>query len=182
MRTLNRQRANLLFSMYLQDTGESVGCHKRAVPSPTQISARERIFEREGVLRWQGGSVLGYCEIGVPFSRILNSIDGEHLTTLWDEFKDDAYITWYDELSKTYLVTLKDFATPLDQLHAWMHALYLAYESKHAESNMVQVRSTLREFSPSFLDEQLSQAGWDIETGALEVKSGTRLQIKSKRV
>jgi len=182
MNTLNRQRANLLFSFFLHNTGANIDSHKMLFLSPTQISSRERIFEREGVLRWQGGPILGYCEIGVPFSRILKSIGGEELTALLDEFKDDAYMIWYDELSETYLVTLKDFATPLDQLHAWMHALYLAHHSRHTLANIIQTRSSLRRFSLSFLETQLSQAGWDIKTGALEVKSGTRLQTKSKQI
>ena len=181
MKTLNRQRANLLFSMYLGNTKDDIGSHKRKFPSPTQISAMERIFEREGVLRWQGGPVLGYCEMGVSFQRILSSISDKELTTILDEFKDDAYIIWYNKPSKTYLVALKDSAIPLDQLHAWMHVLYLACESKSTVVDMIQARSTLERLSRSFLKAELSHAGWDVETGALEVKSGTRLQTKSKQ-
>jgi len=182
MKTLNRQRANLVLSMYLHDIKDDLGSNVGSFPSPTQISARERIFERDGALRWNGGPVLGYCEMGISFSRIVNFIGSEELTILLDEFKDDSYIIWFDEPSKTYLVSLKDSATPIDQLHAWMHVLYLAYKSKHTPTNMIKVRSILRRFSPSFLKAQLFQAGWDIETGALEVKSGTRLQTKSKQM
>src|ERR1700709_848660 len=66
MRTLNRQRANLVFSTFLED---SKSIHKeqslKALPTPEEISLRERIFERDGVLRWKGSEIIGYCEIGV---------------------------------------------------------------------------------------------------------------------
>lgn len=104
MRTLNRQRANIVLSNYLaaceleQSEKHTVrGKHSSdfdrqdqirhnlqtdAEPllSPEQVSPAEHMFEREGVLRWRGENVLGHCRIGVGISTILDSIQ-RHSTT-----------------------------------------------------------------------------------------------------
>src|ERR1700709_2496622 len=55
MRTLNRQRANLVFSALLEDHYTVGKEHVKPFPTPEQISIQERVFERDGVLRWKGG-------------------------------------------------------------------------------------------------------------------------------
>lgn len=196
MRTLNRQRANLLFSAYLESyntTREDESTNRFLTPE--EISIRERIFERDGVLRWQGGQILGYCEIGVSLRRILDSFSKPDSTTgsytgtgfsnaqkLLDEFGMEDYILWYDQTRKTFLIVLKSTASVTTQLHAWMHALTLAkkidegLEDKSILEAIIKTHTALRAIALKTFDVQLLEAGWDIETGALETRSGTRIK------
>ncbi|EDU47148.1 hypothetical protein PTRG_04310 [Pyrenophora tritici-repentis Pt-1C-BFP] len=72
MHCLNRQRANILFSNMFQHG---------LVLSPRDVSQRERVFERGGVLRWSDDKVLGRCSIGVPLQRLLNRLGTPHQQT-----------------------------------------------------------------------------------------------------
>jgi hypothetical protein len=101
MRTLNRQRANIVFSSYLQSLHDEVQFPKGPklslqkgqrvehvgieykLPSPKEVSLNERIFELDGVLRWHGSAVMGYCALGVPLIDILNTLplSARHPTT-----------------------------------------------------------------------------------------------------
>lgn len=196
MRTLNRQRANLVFSAYLGNR-DTAGKEKRAksLPTPEQISIQERVFERDGVLRWHGGKVLGFCDIGVPLRRILDlfsepdGITGSHTgpgssdaRKLLDEFDENDYILWYDEALKTSLIVLKSSSNVATQLCAWMHALFLAkqidegLEGKSILEAIIWTHSVVKTITSNALDVQLLEAGWDIETGALETRSGTRIK------
>jgi len=92
MRTLNRQRANIVFSSYLQSlsdggpykemrkywpkTGQRVEREdmKCQLPSPREVSIKERIFELDGVMRWHGSIIMGHCVLGVPLKDILDTI------------------------------------------------------------------------------------------------------------
>lgn len=197
MRTLNRQRANFVFSTYLEniDAGKRSNEFK-CVPTPQEVSAVERIFERDGVLRWKGGKVLGYCKIGVPLKMILDGFSTPHSKTLSytgsqssdaqklvEDFELDQYILWYDMTRRTFLIVLKQRSNTYGQLIAWMHALFL---SKKMESEIMDVSLILNfiirthsEFKAIFpVDSYVHNAGWDIETGALETKSGTRIEIQ----
>lgn len=201
MRTLNRQRANLVFSNYLDQLiefdGKSKSNGKLTFPTPEEISVQERIFERDGVLRWKGGKVLGYCEIGVDFRRILTLLGpadkttGSHTTLssdpakLLDIFSDEEYIMWPNATQKTVLIVLKESSNTKTQLHGWMHALLFAKQLVRIENEeeplMDALARTLRDvnvFTNAFdVYGQLQKAGWDIETGAMETKSGTRIKI-----
>jgi hypothetical protein len=187
MRTLNRQRANLAFSAYLSN-------EKKGFPTPEEISIQEKVFEKDGVLRWKGGKVLGYCVIGVPLQSILDAfneakpitesstdLQSSDATQLLEKFEHDDYIMYYDMPRKTFLIVLKVSATPLTQLHAWMQALFAArkldlgvpvYSAVHAVKDLT---SSIANITPEILEKELVAAGWDIEIGALETKSGTRL-------
>lgn len=92
MRTLNRQRANIVFSSCLQSLNDGEyytagrklelkkgpqveqGHTKFDLPSPKEVSLNERIFELDGVLRWHGKTVMGHCVLGVPLQDILNAL------------------------------------------------------------------------------------------------------------
>ena len=160
MRTLNRQRANLAFSLFL--SSQTSGIPRKSFPTPDEVSLMERIFERDGVLRWKGAEVLGYCEIGVSMSRIIASCGSEiDILKLLEQLGKDGYIVSLDKGSNTYLVSLGSSSNTITQLHAWMTALCLASGSK---------KLGIKE-----LEEGLKSSGWDVETGALETRSGTRL-------
>ncbi|KAH8602139.1 vitamin B6 photo-protection and homoeostasis-domain-containing protein [Bisporella sp. PMI_857] len=191
MRTLNRQRANLLFSTYIGESIQRSDLQSRSFPGPEEVSKKERIFEFDGVLRWKGDKVIGCCEIGVPLSRILDLVSRstdsdksyeEIFERLLEDFSHDDYIIWYDRYSKRFLIVLKGSSTTITQLHAWMHVLWLAHrlsselkESKDQLSIISQTRESISWITPQFLEKELRKMGWDTELGALETKSGTRL-------
>ena len=196
MRTLNRQRANLVFSTYLANRDIVGKEHStKSFLVPEDVSIQERVFERDGVVRWQGGKVLGCCEIGVPLSRILNlfskpnSVTGSHsgpglsdAARLLNEFEEDDYILWHDQALRTSLVVLKSSSNVAIQLHAWMHALLLAKQIDEGLNKgtileaVIQTHAEVKALISKTFDAQLVEAGWDIETGALETRSGTRIK------
>jgi hypothetical protein len=195
MRTLNRQRANLVYHHLRQGH----------VPSPKEVSTQERIFEQPGVLRGATGEALGVCQLGASMSTFLRSLASPHpttkstsvsgtaLTKLLKPFYDANYVMWYDPLSFSRKVSvhiaLKKDATAVDQLMAWWHAVALAEAShqqdKPASEKAENDSSTLLErsmaASSTLLKEHesaLRELGWDLDTGALETGSNTRLTIK----
>jgi hypothetical protein len=143
MRSLNRQRANILFSNLVEHG---------TVLTPKDVSERESIFERRGggVFRWISGAVIGYCEFGISLRSLLqclpqtkrNHLTGSlrlgavDLSAVMDLFRNQEYILWCQTYpSKWYessarqtkvLVVLKQGITPESQLRAWYHALLLA--------------------------------------------------------
>lgn len=140
MQSLNRQRANILFSHILQ---------YGIVLSPKEVSVRERIFERGGVLRWADDEVLGKCRIGTSLSELLGRIgrrdklsgslafcssgggDGESEVDVYDLlsiFEAEDYVLWATGEPAAYeaVIVLKAGCGPIDQLRAWAHALLIA--------------------------------------------------------
>ncbi|KAL2858645.1 vitamin B6 photo-protection and homoeostasis-domain-containing protein [Aspergillus pseudodeflectus] len=174
MRTLNRQRANIVFSYMLSSdpdvalltSGQLLDQRNYAepadrnqkhlqIPSPAQVSRRERIFEASGTLKWYPCSlreqeerpakpeILGSCQIGVSPRKFLSSpssISTSHgsLTTslpvaaLTSLFNNEDYILIFTPmalcpmLKPTAKILLKQNATPKTHLKAWMHALLAA--------------------------------------------------------
>lgn len=129
MHCLNRQRANILFSNMFQHG---------LVLSPRDVSQRERVFERGGVLRWSDDKVLGRCSIGVPLQRLLHRLGTRHKQTgslalksmeisdLLDVFANESYMLLPASAADEALIVLKGACEPIDQLKAWAHALLLA--------------------------------------------------------
>ncbi|TVY44262.1 RUS1 family protein-like protein [Lachnellula subtilissima] len=212
MRTLNRQRANIVSSNIFETVYQKIHAAKEQspsdtellsimIPSPEEVSVKERVFEKDGVLRWKGRKPLGYCRIGVDVRTILNlfgkpnrssgSYSEDQSVTfakLLDIYKEDGYIMWYDEPRKTFLIVLKDTAQTTTHLQAWMHALYHAEASNlgrlQDEETVLDALASTKTYVAKVLDhfavfEELQKAGWDIETGAMETKSGTRIKVKS---
>jgi hypothetical protein len=203
MRTLNRQRANIVFSNLfdqipkLDDEAESNQLSKMTIMTPEEVSVRERIFERDGVLRWQGGKVLGYCRLGVQLREVLDLMARSNRTTgsytgaqsfefakLLEIFKNEGHIMWYNPPRKTFLVVLKEPTCAKHQLVAWIHALYFATQEKqlHDDGQLLidaldHTKRQVTSLVGSGLWDALRKAGWDIETEALETRSGTRICI-----
>lgn len=195
MRTLNRQRANIVFST-LFETG--------TVLSPEEVSKRERIFERDGVLRWRGKLVLGSCKIGVPLSRVFRSLvlgtqstgsirnPGIGLSTISELYRNEEYVLWYDPLQTEAMVVLKGKASPTSQLKAWAQALSVTHvhqqqlkgEQKASDEKAIYMalKDTLADLSRAFDGhlQRLRTAGWDVDTAALETSSGCRIIIKQQ--
>lgn len=193
MRTLNRQRANIVLSTLFDED---------VVFSPEQVSKRESIFEWDGVLRWQGGHVLGCCEIGVPLQRVLQTLASRdertgsirdptiELSRIWELYRDEEYLLWYDSSKKKAMVVLKREASSLSQLKAWGQALLVAQRrQQHIGTNpkasidddtFTVLRATLADVSKVFEERvrRLRVAGWDVDTAALETWSGRRITMK----
>lgn len=187
MRTLNRQRANLVFSTLI---------HSGRILSPREVGAQERIFERDGVLRWNN-SILGHCQIGVSLADLLQRTRARQSPTtksfhharvdlayLFRVFSEEKYVLFFDTRARIATVVLKQGATPTDQLKAWMHALLVARtmqqgpeEGQDGEEITTVISSCLARISTIFQEhgEALAQAGWDFESGALETKPGKRI-------
>ncbi|PGH04096.1 hypothetical protein AJ79_07196 [Helicocarpus griseus UAMH5409] len=124
MTTLNRQRANIVFSTIFEED---------RVLTPSQASKYERIFERDGVLRWRASSTkLGSCRIGAPFQELLLNGSSCKVSSFRDVprllrlFEKEEYILWFDPVSKRGIIVLKNDVTPMSQLKAWSHALMVS--------------------------------------------------------
>ena len=192
LRTLNRQRANLVLSTLIS---------QGRAPTPVEVSKRERIFEWDGVLRWEGARAIGKARIGVSVQTLLNSLGPVHgrtssyrtsykvLENLEEIFRFEDYLIWYNSSFQEASIVLKVGASSTSQLKAWAHALWIAQQCNHshatsAESDdqaMLQLlKSTIGELSRRWSWHLLSMkaAGWDLETASLETGSATRISVE----
>jgi hypothetical protein len=199
MRCLNRQRANIVFSNMFQHA---------TILGPSDVSQRERIFERDGAFRWVDDTVIGHCRIGVPLDLLLSRMGQRHKRTgslhlhaiklpeLMDIFADEQYILWFADTAYEALIVLKEECTPIDQLKAWAHALLLARrvrgqesggqlendDASAAQKSLAELRATLEETREMWKKyaKVLEQEGWDLGVAALETRAGSRVQIGRK--
>ncbi|CZT10646.1 related to DUF647 domain protein [Rhynchosporium agropyri] len=207
MRSINRQRANLIFAnvidqiaLHENEKGESILTGRKLDrkvlktvnwPKPEWVMLQEKVFERDGVLRWNG-RILGHCKLGVDLRTIMkcfqsgNAITGSHvnpisstLTELFSLFKDEKYIICYDKPSKTFLVVLDEDAETRHILSAWMFALCFAKEEMGKEGKMTESIERTTAFVRSIekdIFHGLEEAGWNLTLGAMETKSGVRIR------
>jgi hypothetical protein len=203
MRSLNRQRANILFSSILQHG---------VVLSPNEVSKREKIFHRGDVLRWSDDELLGHCKIGVSFQDLLGRIGEENRQTgslalraiqiseLLTVFTSEAYIMSPAASAPDMSIVLKAGCGPNDQLKAWAHALLLAKRARdgkgHSDNKpnsasppakdrlMAELRQTLEDVRAMFekYGDEMRGKGWDLDVAAMETRAGTRLQIAVQQV
>ena len=194
MESLNRQRATLVYHA-LKD-GD--------VPSPAIVASKEAIFERDGVLRSSSGRVLGYCRVGVSMTEFLSAIAGRRnqrtgsvqisgttLTKLTDLYKDDKYMLWYSSNGgRTQVsVIIKSGAVSTDIVCAWWQALAVAEQGDqritapalkedntaifdHLKRTKAQAVALLQTHQDA-----LVKSRWDLEVGALETTSSTRITL-----
>jgi hypothetical protein len=196
MRSLNRQRANIVFSSIVQ--------HGHVL-SPAEVARRERIFERDGALRWGDDGIIGYGRVGVSLSTLLQHASGsarhaqtgslhtptDLLNSLAHVFADEAYMLWADE--RGALIVLKAGSGPGDQLKAWTHALLLTQQQRRQADDdddtaggdarplggVAALRQTLDETRSLFeaYVASLQDKGWDLDIGALETRAGARAVV-----
>lgn len=177
------------------------------VLSPAEVSERERLFEKDGILRWSNNKAIGYCRIGVPLHMLLSRIGSQQkytgssilpsdqLSELLSLFADESYLLWPGASAEDEaLIVLKAGCTPIDQLRAWAHALSIMQSvqggsarnkrdgnnASHAQVCIAELRRTLEDTRSLFskYTDILVDQGWDLEVGALETLSGTRVYIK----
>lgn len=191
MRSLNRQRANIFFSTFLEDG--------RAL-TPLEVSKQERIFEWDGVLRWKSSPPLAKAKIGVALQEILSSLgqsspvtgatrDAESLLVkLLGIYALEDYLLWYSYSDRVAYIVLKGSASPTSQLKAWAQGLVLAHRLHQAElatgaragkEVFGLVEASLLDISKCWdtCTEQLKAAGWDVDIAVLETAPGTRIRV-----
>lgn len=196
MTSLNRQRTNIVFSNFIENG---------TVPTPAEAAKLERIFEKDGLLRWKGSTVLGHGQIGGSLKDLIRLMGGvRHKTTgsvaspelkldkLIKASESENYIPWLDGEERSAVIVLKVGATVEDQLKGWCHALLLAREVneragtpgvKHWEHeamiDLIQETLKRQKSGSSEYTRQLQEAGWDVKVPALETKPGCRVAVHS---
>ena len=189
MRTLNRQRANLVLS-YLLGDGDTL--------TPEQISRKERIFEWDGALRWKASPPFAKAKIGVDLQTLLHCLaPADDVTgTIRDTnlilqrlvklFCNEDYLLWYDAPRKFAHIVLKKGASPEAQLKAWTLGLWVSYRLKDEHATSVttdqifqSLGSVLGDVTSRWDDyiRRLKTAGWDVDIANLETSSCTRFSI-----
>lgn len=189
MHSINRQRANILFSAYWD---------QNKVLSPEGVSRQERIFEWDGVLRWRGSVPLGRAHIGISLQALLSSLAPADATTsstsdakmqfkgLMDVFAEELYLLSYDSTHHTAYIVLREETSPSISLKAWAHALLVShrlhqlYATGASEMDILKLlKSTRVDLTKrwDYFTKQLSIAGWDVDVANLETASGTRLRL-----
>jgi hypothetical protein len=196
MHSLNRQRANLVFSHLL--------AHDKVL-TPAQVSRLEVVFERDGVLRWLGAEVLGRATIGVGMQELVlagggkgGDGSGPDLYELHELFRDEEYLLCANATGTAVAMALRRGCSARGQLRAWLHALVLAREaseqrgrgpSSSAEkekggdraraavtSSLTRTRAVWGEFAA-----RLASAGWALDEAALETGCGPRIGVAVER-
>lgn len=162
IRTLNRQRTNIVFSDIinslpelehsLNSDADSTRAMSKLILNPRRTSTKERILETDGVLRWynfRSGTdmILGYAKFG-GFKNILvqlpSTISLQQLLNANDA-NISGYILYYHILRHTGHVRIdiclvdgnsinKDKHS---DLQAWVHALLIAKTLKSTNSSIV---------------------------------------------
>lgn len=179
MRSLNRQRATIVFSHFVAHG---------SVLTPEQVSLKERIFERDGVIRDAQDKIIGRCEIGVSPSKLLANIGHKTTSTqsvrlrkgelsgLFSGFTDEKYIlrTLGPPASISF-VMLKEGSTPRDQLKAWFDALLALHLISDRSKDAGRPKEEALIAAWTSLEGKLQYVGWDLETGALETRPGSRV-------
>ncbi|KAJ3535658.1 hypothetical protein NM688_g6947 [Phlebia brevispora] len=154
LRSLNRQRASILFSSY-RGTQIAKGTTSIQALSPNQVAAREYIFASPSALlqpdATDGRNVSGFCTMGVPLSTLINpqlprgvlnvfsgrgavhtpSLNAALFEELLSIHSEDKYILWLAADSRAgcphVVIVLKEGHVSLDHVRAWLHASELAH-------------------------------------------------------
>jgi hypothetical protein len=188
MTSLNRQRANIVFS-------ELVATDR--ILTPQEVAHREKVFEEDGVLRWRDGARLGIAKIGVTLGTLLEKAGSRDRKTgslqiarpagrlegeadeLDLTFATSPYVLWWDRRTRTAYITLQRNCSAFDQLVAWFHALLLAKSSGNATAVLPAIDAKTgfhraREILLRHTD-GLKAAGWDLDAAVLETRPGARV-------
>jgi hypothetical protein len=191
LRSLNRQRANIVLSHLLN--------HDRVL-TPQQVSKSERIFERDGVLRWSDGQIIGYGRLGISLGTVIRGLgvssektgavqlQSQDLSQLLNLYNDEGYVLWFDTSSSTAYIALKQGSSSQSHLKAWCQALVIAKEyektpDRSHNTNFGIMATSFARTTKLFEEEyprRLKAEGWDLNIAALETHSGSRLMWKQE--
>ncbi|KAK6334291.1 hypothetical protein TWF730_003505 [Orbilia blumenaviensis] len=178
MVTLNRQRANLVMSTFAE-TGVML--------TPKDVARQERIFERDGVLRWCDGTIVGWGVIGTKLSSIVARKTSLSLADIAKACPTEGYMLWFGGQLRDIRVCicLENGCTPAGQFKSWMHGLLSAKLLSDRRSQAVTESDALqalvdakRQLDGTFEEflERAAEAGWDTEDPQLETSSGYRYE------
>ncbi|KAK3069087.1 hypothetical protein LTR53_012846 [Teratosphaeriaceae sp. CCFEE 6253] len=195
MRTLNRQRATLVYH----------DLQLGKVPTPGDISRQERIFEWDGVLRNAQDKIVGYCSLGSRVDATLRSVsyrkaDAKHsvnlMNSLWEtsvaSLRSRHYALLIAPAPKGLQasVVLERGASATETLSAWWQALAMANQPSlfgeakvgSAEKKALVIdalESTATECATLLRrnQQELVKAGWDLDTSAIETKASRRVAL-----
>ena len=206
LRTLNRQRAGLVFAALFAGRG---------VKGPDDVYSEERIFERDGVVRSNTGKAIGWAKIGIPVEEIVRQMHQQTNTTTQPEtslqsnkhptqdfednpmaaminlFSESNYILFPDRSRQTILISLAENISPIQQLQSWAHAILVlqrfstlsATDRRSIPDSRVWdiIQSTKHILNTRWNDDVsvLRAAGWDLNTASLETRTGTRYRMRS---
>jgi hypothetical protein len=175
MRTLNRQRATIVFREWL-DTG--------SVLSPTEVAKRESILRyARGNVSSKSGDYSGLCDFGT-YGDVMTFKPWGYQRYVFDT--DDYYMgIWHWGPTFYIRIALKEGTrSPNDPLLAWFDAVTHAYHfdnalkdglDSHYESDL-PAGHVSRETKLAVL-EALRAKGWDVEDRALETRIPVRVRI-----
>ena len=202
MRTLNRQRATLMYHQLMRDK----------VPKPEDISKHERIFEQDGVLRDAKGNALGSCVFQSSIKPLFESQASQNRSTsgalsvnaswieqLLDVFAKHKFVINItpstDKQHYNYQAFLKKGATTADCVAAWFTALAFAeaersmrgsqttgelYYSPTGRKTLLRVLNLSVDGVQQLLkrySDDLKALGWDLDNNALETRSSVRISF-----
>ncbi|KAJ5647627.1 hypothetical protein N7490_003999 [Penicillium lividum] len=205
MTSLNRQRANIVFSAllsketlgHIQDSPEDNA--QWTILTPAQVAQQERIFPRDGALEWSSPQrqYLGTAEIGVSLSAFFNASSASSFQTpipmirLHELFAKEQYILFLfprgnGDAKRTWhaSILLKKGCSVRSQLKAWMHALLAARVLSEGDEDDTENVLQVIEQTLGFLNigarcerylAALATEGWVLDIGALETRGGRRI-------
>ncbi|KAF1355257.1 vitamin B6 photo-protection and homoeostasis-domain-containing protein [Delphinella strobiligena] len=181
MRSLNRQRATIVFSHFVAHG---------VILSPDQVSIRERIFERDGVIRDAKDTILGYCKMGISLRELLTMtgrtsargqsmhIPRDELSDLLSRFEDEEFIVYApDRTNRTAYILLKKHSNARTQLKAFYYALLVVHEMAYREAG--ERKREKAEAAWASIEQSLLLAGWDLDT-EMETQLGHRISLTSE--
>ena len=172
MRSLNRQRATILFREYLENN---------TILTPTQVSQSESILSNGiGTLRSKSGDYRGTCEFGS-----YGDIRG------WNprgyqryDFETSTYFLgiWHQSGNFHMRIALKEGIK--NPIGAWFDAVTHAYHFDSALKDGLQSHYENEMPIGYISDEQkdsvfaaLTSAGWDLDINALETRTPVRVRV-----
>lgn len=202
MRSLNRQRATLVHNELMRGhvpSPEQISKQERIFEFDGVLrnSNRQTLgYCRVGVSMSQFLTHRGFKHHRETHS---TQLGGDWLQTILSLFSSQGYLMWYTiHGQNTYLdIVIKKNATALDLLMAWWQALALAneldsspkealsrdQEGTRKETNKAYELLEISKKSAANTIEQyeagLRKAGWDLDLGALETTSNTRIVVES---
>ncbi|KAK3385832.1 vitamin B6 photo-protection and homoeostasis-domain-containing protein [Podospora didyma] len=177
MRTLNRQRATLVFRAWLDHS---------AVLTPVQVARRESILRKgRGNLASKSGDYTGFCDFGTYGDIKTWNPRGYHRY----DFETPAYFLgiWHRGGNFHMRIALKEegAAGASSPLSAWFDAVNHAYHfdsalkdglQSHYENEMAPLGYVSEEQKTS-LFAALTSAGWDLESNQLETRLPIRVRV-----
>ncbi|KAG2140778.1 DUF647-domain-containing protein [Suillus cothurnatus] len=184
LRSFNRQRSNILWSIF---RNSKRGVDGRSVAlTPKDVSNREIILDIPSRIRDAvTNRIIGHCSLGVSVQYAMTRCTTSHVLKMLQHFQAVPYVLFvagppsWGQRGPCILVSFKEGYGSLDQLHAWLHAQEIAamWSARHMrpspseiEDLVLSTHETLRKEFSRFMG-CMKEAGWNIEEGAMMMGS-----------